>query len=271
MNIKEKFLELTKTTTPYGFENELILPDCLLTDVIGNRYIQIGGTTTMFLAHLDTASKEKQNIKHVIEGDIIRTDGTTILGADDKAGVVILLIMLENKVPGLYYFTVGHEAGGIGSRDLKRRFKVSKPDYINKVISFDRHQTDSVITYQRGMRSCSDIFADALAMSLNEASKRVLDNDTVFQYKKDPNGFGTDSADYIDMYPECTNISVGYENEHQVTELQNIKHLDKLAKTCCLLNWEALPINRDPSRIEYKKLKKRIKMWFVNLFKKIWL
>ena len=246
-------MELTGRTYPHGTEKELyqFLPDYLKTDEHGNRYVQIGETTTMFTCHLDTATSANVEVKHVFEGDMIKTDGKTILGADDKAGVTVMLYMIENKVPGLYYFFLGEEVGCVGSRKLSDAYKnKEKPEYIKKVIAFDRRGLDSIITFQASARCCSGEFGNALAQALNEASKGDKTNDTVFNYKIDPTGVYTDSAQFTGIYPECTNISVGYYSEHTWSERQNIKHLDKLAKTCCLVAWEELPIKRDPSVVE---------------------
>ena len=137
IDIKEKFLELTSRTYPHETEHELfhLLPDYLLADEFGNKYIQIGDTTTMFTCHLDTATAANVEVTHVIEGDMIKTDGTSILGADDKAGCVIMLYMIEQNVPGLYYFFLGEEVGCIGSRKLSEKFKSDKLEYITKVVS----------------------------------------------------------------------------------------------------------------------------------------
>lgn len=58
------------------------------------------------------------NLKQHIGDDIIVTDGTTLLGADDKAGISILLLMLENLVtsdikhgPLTVIFSVDEEIG----------------------------------------------------------------------------------------------------------------------------------------------------------------
>jgi hypothetical protein len=254
IDIKEKFLELTSRTYPHGTEHELfhLLPDYLLTDEFGNKYFQIGETTTMFTCHLDTATGVNTQVTHVIEDNMIKTDGKTILGADDKAGCVVMLYMIENKVPGLYYFFLGEEVGCVGSRKLSDKFKTDKLDYIKKVISFDRRALHSVITFQASQRCCSEKFAEALAAELNLHAKEVLDNDATFDYKPDNTGIYTDSAQFTGIYPECTNISVGYYSEHTFTERQDIKHLDKLAKACCLVKWEELPVERDPSVKEYK-------------------
>lgn len=248
MNVIETFLRLTSRTYPYGSEQELFefLPDYLDYDEFGNRYIQIGDkVSTMFTSHLDTATSQKCDVKHVIDGKICKTDGTSILGADDKAGVTIMLWMIWNKIPGLYYFFLGEEVGCIGSKALATKFKTQKIEDITKVISFDRRGHDSVITYQASSRCCSDTFAQALADQLN--AKNVL-----FKYKPDPTGIWTDSAQFVKIYPECTNISVGYKNEHTSYESQDLEHLEQLADACLQVDWESLPIERDPSKYDYR-------------------
>jgi hypothetical protein len=245
MNIKEKFIELTYKTYPHGTEEELFpLLNGLHKDDFGNLFIKIGESDVMFTSHLDTATLSKTNVVHVIEGDIIKTDGFSILGADDKAGVTIMLYMIENKIPGLYYFFVGEEVGCIGSKKVAEHFKVNKIDSIKKVISFDRCDYNSVITFQRSSRCCSDKFAEALANQLNA-------NDPSFNYKPDSSGVSTDSRQFAELYPECTNISVGYNLEHTHYETQDIAFLEKLANACLKVDWANLPIERDPSKVEY--------------------
>jgi hypothetical protein len=67
-----------------------------------------------FCFTLDTVSREHTKVNHVINGNMISTDGTTTLGADDKAGVSVLIWMMKHNIPGLYYF-IGEEVGCIGS------------------------------------------------------------------------------------------------------------------------------------------------------------
>lgn len=237
MNVIEKFLELTKWTIPYGKEHELkpLLPKEIKRDNFGNYYIQIGDkTSVMFTSHLDTYSNISEEVNHVIEDDFIKSDGTTILGADDKAGVTIMLYMIYHKIPGLYYFFIGEERGCIGSCKLVDRGKKFKN--INKIISFDRKGTDSVITHQIDQRTCSDIFASALVEQLNKNGLR---------YRLDKNGGSTDSYHLGQIYREATNISVGYYNEHKKNEKQSISHLIALSKACLTINWEELPVKRE--------------------------
>ena len=249
MNIKQKFLDLTSRTYPHGTESEVYellgIEKELRKDNFGNLSIQISDSDTMFTSHLDTATKDLSSVNHVIADNIIKTDGKTILGADDKAGVTIMLYMIENKVPGLYYFFLGEEVGCLGSKKVAESHKKNKLNHINKVVSFDRRDTSSVITYQSSRRCASDEFGDALSKEFNKA-------DSSFKYEKDDTGVLTDSVQFTKIYPECTNISVGYYKEHTHRESQDIKHLEKLAVACTKVDWNSLPVKRDPSKVEYK-------------------
>ncbi len=242
MDIRKKFLKLTKRTYPYGTENQLIsfLPSGYFTDKHGNYYYEIGQARTAFTCHLDTACKTQVTVNHRIEKNIVSTDGTSILGADDKAGMTVMMYMIEKRIPGLYCFFVGEEVGCIGSG------KASDDDYFlnyDRMISFDRRGTKSIITYQSSKRCCSDDFAKELANRLNRYGMSMEPDDT---------GVYTDSAEFISVIPECTNISVGYYKEHTILEHQDIDHLIKLCIAVTKIDWETLPVTRDPKKIEYK-------------------
>lgn len=249
--ILETFLRLTNKTYPYGTEDGLVenmiacglFPSDLEKDKNGNYFYKIGDSRTVFASHLDTVCREQTSVTHTFDGDLIKTDGKTTLGADDKAGVTILLHLMRNKIPGLYYFFIGEEVGCIGS-GLAAKSGDFNGKY-DRIISFDRKDLGSVITYQSSSRCCSDTFADALALQLNKSGYGL-------SYKKDDGGVYTDSAEFVDIIPECTNLSVGYYKEHTVNESQNIKHLEKLAEACLKVDWENLPTKRDPSKTEYK-------------------
>lgn len=242
MRIRLKFLQLTKSTFPYGTEKELIkyLPTEYKEDGLGNYYYLIGDSpSNMFTCHLDTSCVYKESVNHVQNEQFIKTDGRTILGADDKAGMVVILNMIEKRIPGLYYFFIGEEVGCIGSGLLADNWEsFTHKDTIKKVISFDRRGTKSVITHQLYGRCCSDNFADELSHRLNFSGGLELE--------PDDSGIMTDSAKFIELVPECTNISVGYYKEHTFTESQDIQYLIKLCNAVCLIDWETLPVERDP-------------------------
>ncbi|MFP7477283.1 M20/M25/M40 family metallo-hydrolase [Terribacillus saccharophilus] len=83
-----------------------------------------GAETIYFTSHMDTVVPG-QGIKPQIKDGYITSDGTTILGADDKAGLAAILetikVYNEQELPhGTVQFviTAGEEAGLIGSRAL---------------------------------------------------------------------------------------------------------------------------------------------------------
>lgn len=249
--ILETFLRLTSRTYPHGSEDGLvesmieqgIFPEDLQKDIHGNYFYKIGNSRTIFASHLDTVSKEETSVTHIFEEGFIKTDGKTTLGADDKAGVTVMLHLMKNKVPGLYYFFIGEEVGCIGSGLASSMSIEEFKGKYDRIISFDRRGTDSVITYQSSARCCSDEFADSLARQLNLSG---------LKYRKDEGGVYTDSAEFTDIIPECTNLSVGYYKEHTTNESQDIKHLENLANACLLVDWENLPTKRDMNKKEYR-------------------
>ena len=248
--ILNTFIKLTSMTYPYGYEDVLVkemikfglFPENISKDIHGNYFIQVGESRTIFASHLDTVSKTHTKVNHVFEGNMIKTDGTTTLGADDKAGVTTMLWMIKHNVPGLYYFFIGEEVGCVGSGNAARSVSDFKGKY-DRIISFDRRDVGSVITHQSWSRCCSDAFGDTLASELNKSG---------LSYKKDDGGVYTDSAEFVDIISECTNISVGYYKEHTTNESQDIDHLIKLADACLRVDWENLPTERDPKYTEYK-------------------
>lgn len=251
--IKSTFLKLTSKTYPFGFEEGLVIemkkcgifPNDLKEDQYGNYFYKIGDSKTVFASHLDTACQDQVTVNHRFDdeyhNEIIKTDGTSILGADDKAGVTLLLWMIKHNIPGLYYFFYGEEVGCLGSTAASSL--VNEFSIYDRIISFDRRGTESVITHQSSTRTCSDEFAQSLSNQLTTLG---------LPYHKDDTGIYTDSAEFVKVISECTNISVGYYNEHTTTEKQDITHLTKLANAILLVDWENLPTSRDKTKIEYK-------------------
>lgn len=94
----------------------------------GNIIAHVPGTVAapavMLNAHTDTVQPGR-GIKPQIEGTIIRSDGTTILGGDDKCGVAIILATLRELLDGDLprppldvVFTVYEEGGLHGAQQL---------------------------------------------------------------------------------------------------------------------------------------------------------
>lgn len=267
MRIKKKFLQLTKKTYPLGTESQLekFLPSGWKKDDYGNYYVIVGKHfSTMFTCHLDTYTKgAQQEVVHRFNKNIIYTDGRTILGADDKAGMVVLLYMISKKVPGLYYFFLAEEAGCIGSKKVADSWVSGdilfpELEQIKKVVSFDRRGTSSIITEQLFSECCSIDFATELVDRFNSIGNGLF-------MKMDSNGYSTDSAQFMSLVPECTNISVGYYDEHTISERQDIDHLYKLCHAVVEINWETLPVKREPvepwSNYYYPPKKKEVSFY----------
>lgn len=163
------------------------------------------------------------------------------LGADDGAGVYVMLKMIEAKVPGTYLFHRGEECGGIGSAAMRDKYKDALSGF-EAAVAFDRHDTFEVIYHQGGMKCASLKFTEALCAALNKQG---------FKYSPSTRGVFTDTKNYRKIIPECVNIAVGYQSQHGRNETLDYAHLAALAKAACAIEWEALPIDRDPTEADY--------------------
>ena len=244
MDFKETFLKLTEYTLPYGYENRLekYLPKGFIKDAGGNYYIKVGKRSkTIFTCHLDTASGDVRKVNHVIFYNYIKSDGSSILGGDDKNGMTVMLYMIEQGIPGTYYFFVGEESGMAGAHSIISKNREFFKNY-DRMISIDRRGYNSVITSQMGTVCCSKEFGQSLADELNRNG---------MDYRLDPTGIYTDSASFIGIIPNVTNLSCGYFDEHSHKETTDIEFVEKLAKACCKVNWNALSKEPAPSRKHY--------------------
>ena len=96
---------------------------------VGNLIAHFTGTAPkatpiLLSAHMDTVVPG-EGIVPILDGDILRTDGRTVLGGDDKSGVAIicevLRVVKENSFPCGdvdVVFTICEEAGLIGAKCL---------------------------------------------------------------------------------------------------------------------------------------------------------
>ena len=89
-----------------------------------------------FAAHMDTVKPTAGINPHIEDGRIV-SDGSTILGADNRAGIAIILYTIETIVkealPAAGFeavFTIGEETGLFGSTNLDKSKVSSKTAYI---------------------------------------------------------------------------------------------------------------------------------------------
>jgi len=203
---------------------------------VDNRH---GTSKTLFVAHVDTVHHKdgKNKIRKTKTHWYAKGD---VLGADDGAGVALLMHMLHNDVPGYYIFTQGEERGGIGATYLAKH-KQDLLAQFDRAIAFDRRGLDSVITHQGWGRCCSDEFGSALCYELGKANDNMM-------HLNDDTGVYTDTAEFTEIIPECTNISVGYDHEHSQREELNLVYYQQLSSAVLLVDWESLPVKRDPTQ-----------------------
>ena len=130
----KSFCDLVRIDSPSGEEEEVAqelgarlstLGFTVARDEHGNLIASEEGDAPLMLsAHMDTVEPGR-GIQPIVEEDRVRTDGTTILGGDCKAGIVAVLEALESirddgaaRIPVQLVFTRGEEIGLVGARNL---------------------------------------------------------------------------------------------------------------------------------------------------------
>src|SRR5258706_4386978 len=95
----------------------------------GNVIARFPGTISaaesiMMSAHMDTVVPG-EGVKPIVEGDIIRTDGTTVLGGDDKSGCAVIIEVIrclqEQNIPHTpieAIFSICEEVGLLGAKNV---------------------------------------------------------------------------------------------------------------------------------------------------------
>ncbi|MCA9841981.1 MAG: M20/M25/M40 family metallo-hydrolase [Cyanobacteria bacterium HKST-UBA03] len=110
----------------------------------GNLFLRVpgqaSGPTMMFCAHMDSVNPCEgiEPVDDMLDGrPIIRSAGQTILGADDKSGIAVLLALLEhlgqvglaNVCPFECLFTVEEEIGIFGAHDFDMGWSEARAAY----------------------------------------------------------------------------------------------------------------------------------------------
>lgn len=212
-------------------------------DDYGNIWCK-NGSKTLFTSHTDTAVRDKPGVvrqtTRLDDAGIVslaEPDKGGVLGADDGAGIAMMLALIKGGVQGDFVFFREEEVGGVGSSWAAQHLKSELEGY-SHAIAFDRRGTTNVITHQGFSRCCSDEFAQALADAVGLA------------YAPDDSGVFTDTANLTHIIPECTNLSVGYYNEHTSRETLDYGHWTRLRSALMQVDWSELPVVRDPAVVE---------------------
>jgi len=243
-----KLIEMLRYMRPEGSETQLDFCDEFLKptfghpDALGNYTVQVGVNPRLcFTAHHDTVHKTGGMQAVVVSNGVASVAdavNSSCLGADCTTGIWLMLNMIEAGIHGTYVVHAAEEVGCRGSSALV----FDNPewlDHTDAVISFDRFGDTSVITHQMGVRTASDEFAKSFADALS-----------LPQLKSDTRGSYTDSNEYARVVAECTNISVGYYNQHSSTETQDLRFAEVLLKHLLEADWSKIVIHRDPNSYE---------------------
>jgi tripeptide aminopeptidase len=143
------FLDLVAIDSPSGEEEEICgelarrfkaLGGEVETDEVHNLIARFAGTRPgewlMLSAHMDTVGKDR-SIKPQIREGVIYSDGTTILGSDDKSGVAAILEVIQSlKEDGAAYpplevvISVSEEMGLAGARQMDKSRICARRGYV---------------------------------------------------------------------------------------------------------------------------------------------
>jgi hypothetical protein len=232
------FMSATAYLTPHNHESEMysLLPSDAEYDEMGNAFVLRGSNRVAFTCHLDTVGIHAP-VNRIIEGRFVRTDGNTQLGADDKAGLVIMLGMLDRGVEGLYCFFVGEECGCVGSAHASDHERFTGTEIM---ISLDRKGYSDIITSQSFGIGTSQAFVDSLSQELAHSRLFMSESDGVY----------TDSNEFFGTISECTNLSVGYFGHHTLKEVQDWWFLYTLTNALCDVNQNRLVAERKPEIVQ---------------------
>ena len=241
--------QMLQTMRPAGskteedFIRDFIAPLGATEDGFGNMILRIGDAPIMFTSHTDTVHRKAGTQRIVQKAGLVKLSATekdaSCLGADCTAGVWLMREMILARVSGLYVFFREEECGGYGSQ----WFADNTPELVKGIqfcISLDRKGTDSIITHQAGGRCASDAFAKSLAKQMRG-------------YRGDDTGLFTDSHNMKHLVPECTNISVGYENAHTPNETLAYLHLLDVRDMLLRLDHRKLVVQREPEPQQARK------------------
>lgn len=228
--------------TENAYIEKYIVPLGSKRDKHGNRWVWIkkpdgSDPDILFSSHTDTVHREDGQQQVVVGDGRAWSDDANCLGADDTVGNWLMIEMIKAKVPGLYIFHREEEVGGNGSRWVRDN-KQTSLSKMKAAIAFDRKAYTSIITRQGGMRCCSDAFAKSLSAVLGGS------------FVTDTGGTFTDTKNYIDHIGECTNVSVGYHNQHGPTEWQELSFAVGLKQALIQADWSKLTFERKPGEKE---------------------
>lgn len=236
--LKKKFTELgleviedaSKEKTGYGSGN-------IICTLKGNTD---QADTIYFTSHMDTVVPGR-GIKPVIHDDgFITSDGSTILGADDKAGIATMLesirLLKENHISHgdiQFIITIGEESGLVGAKALDQSLIKAKYGYaldsdgeVGDIIVSAPTQA-KIMTIIRGKTAHAGVAPEKGISAITLASKAIskmplgrIDKETTANIGSFAGGEATNIVcDYVEVVAEARSLKKD-KMENQVTKMK---------------------------------------------------
>lgn len=174
------------------------------------------GPTVLLNAHLDTV-EEISHTRKILKEDNIWRSSEGILGADDRAGINVILAsaksLTEKSFNGTikYIFTVEEEIGLIGASEVNETFLWD----VDMAFVIDRRGNGDIVTSKGGISPfCSERFGQKV--------ERIAKQSGMSQWKT-ASGGSSDTAIWASHGIQSINLSAGYNFEHTDKEQLNVK------------------------------------------------
>jgi tripeptide aminopeptidase len=238
-----------------------------------------GGGDTVLLAHMDTARSTKDLVA-LIHDDRITSDGTTVLGVDNRLGIATLLYALEHiNTRGLRHdpftlaFTICEETTLAGSRNLRL------PDEIRFGYVFDSalrtgkfvaqsYGAQSFTAVTHGRASHSGIAPERGIHAIRVAARAIAAIDqgrvhetTTINVGRIEGGQATNVVpDSCTVLGEVRSLEKAIVDKHIDTISRQFDHFarEEGATVSFRSEWEFEPYRHDPDSAVYQRLSRAI-------------
>ena len=203
------------------------------------------GPTILLNAHLDIAFELEAN-RTIIKENGIWTSSEGILGADDRAGVAVLIhtaeTLLNSSFSGKvkYIFTVKEECGLVGARNVDNYFLWGT----DAAIVVDRRGTGDIVTSCGGyLPFCDPAFGELI--------EKIAGDADVGEWACTSGG-SSDTRIWAEHGIQSVNLSVGYGNEHTEMEFLNVAACYNVTKLIKAIFAEARGVKAVSQRVRMR-------------------
>ena len=160
------------------------------------------------VAHTDTVLPTPTNLMittYLNSNEAVRLSGEGGLGADDRAGVAMIIKLIRDGHRPHVLFPSGEESGGLGTKAFTKSFKTNfEPINVNFMIQFDRMNNNEIVNYSDANPALIDYFTSSFFV------KAI--------------GSYTDIKDLMPFFGASgINISVGYRGQHTANEYLDLE------------------------------------------------